>query len=151
MDARRELPQLLRERGLRVTQQRLAVLDHLLEATDHPTAEEIGEAVNRTDSTTSRASVYNVLRSLARAGLVTELVLDDAISRFDANLDPHHHFVCTSCRRVEDVPEPLCPTPHAVGFADGRVVHEVSVTLRGLCRECATPGPSSASARAPRD
>lgn len=113
------------------------MLDFLVASCGHPTAEEIGAAVNRSDATTSRASVYNVLRSLTRAGLVTELVLDDAVARYDANLDPHHHFVCTECRRVEDVPEPLCPTPPATGFTDGRVVTAVSVTLRGLCAPCA--------------
>lgn len=137
MEPRPDLPRLLKDRGLRVTQQRVAVLDFLLASCHHPTAEEIGTAVNRTDPTASRASVYNVLRSLARAGLVSELVLDDAVARYDANLDPHHHFVCTACRRVEDVPEPLCPTPLAARFADGRVVTEVSVTLRGLCAACA--------------
>jgi Fe2+ or Zn2+ uptake regulation protein len=137
MHVGRDLSQVLKERGLRVTQQRVAVLDHLLASCEHPTAEEIGAAVNRTDPTASRASVYNVLRSLTRAGLVTELVLDDAVARYDANLDPHHHFVCTSCRKVEDVPQPLCATALAEAFADGRVVSEVSVTLRGLCAVCA--------------
>jgi Fur family peroxide stress response transcriptional regulator len=138
MQVQRELGKVLRERGLRVTQQRVAVLEFLVGARAHPTAEEIGTGVNRADAVTSRASVYNVLRSLTRAGLVTELVLDDAVARYDANLEPHHHFLCTECGRLDDVPEPLCPTPLAARFADGRLVTSVSVTLRGLCACCAS-------------
>src|SRR5512141_2256351 len=112
MQPRREISRMLKERGLRVTQQRIAVLDFLLGSGAHPSADEIGAAVNRGDATatTSRASVYNVLNSLSRAGLVTELILDDAVARYDAKLERHHHFVCTRCGRVEDVPEPACPT-----------------------------------------
>jgi Fur family peroxide stress response transcriptional regulator len=125
----------LREHGLRVTLPRLAVLEYLAGSKSHPTAEEVGEAVNRLVPTASRASVYNVLHSLADAGLVDELVFDDAVTRYDANLARHHHFVCTRCRRVDDVAweadAPLGATP------EGHVVESVQVTFRGLCRACA--------------
>ncbi len=137
MQERHEVTRILRERGLWVTQQRIAVLEYLLGAPGHPSAEEVGAAVNRTDATTSRASVYNVLRSLTRAGIVSELVLDDAVARYDANLEPHHHFVCTSCGKVDDVPAPLCPTLPPRSLPDGRLVTGVSVTLRGVCAGCA--------------
>ena len=60
----------LKEKGLRVTQQRVAVLEYLCATPTHPTAEEIGTAVNRAQPTTSRASVYNVLHSLKERGLI---------------------------------------------------------------------------------
>jgi len=67
-----------------VTQQRVAVLEYLCATPTHPTAEEIGTAVNRAQPTTSRASVYNVLHSLKERGLIEELVFDDAVARYDA-------------------------------------------------------------------
>ncbi len=94
----------LREKGLRVTQQRVAVLEYLLSTPKHPTAEDVGAAVNRLVPTASRASVYNVLHSLKECGLIDELVLGDAVARYDANLDRHHHFICRACGAVEDVP-----------------------------------------------
>ena len=125
----------MREHGLRVTLPRLAVLEYLASSTSHPTAEEVESAVNRLVPTASRASVYNVLHSLSEAGLVDELVFDDAVTRYDANLESHHHFVCTRCRRVEDVAWGM---PGAVPAPDeGHVVERVSVTFRGLCPRCA--------------
>ena len=137
MDTRALLSGRLREKGLRVTQQRVAVLEYLLTTPRHPTAEEVGSAVNRAVPTASRASVYNVLHSLKESGLIDELVLDDAVSRYDANLDRHHHFICRACGAVEDVPwQTFREAPHP-RLADGRIVEDYTVTLRGICPPCA--------------
>src|SRR5450756_3162607 len=104
MDTRALLSGRLRPFSLRVTQQRVAVFEYLLTTPRHPTAEEVGSAVNRAVPTASRASVYNVLHSLKESGLIEELVLDDAVASYDANLDRHHHFICRACATVEDVP-----------------------------------------------
>ena len=127
----------LKEKGLRVTQQRVAVLEYLLATPRHPTAEEIEAGVNRIVPTASRASVYNVLHSLKESGLIDELVLDDAVARYDANLDRHHHFICRACGAVEDVPwETFRETPRP-RLADGHRVEDYTVTLRGICPGCA--------------
>ena len=135
-EARPEIERKLRERGLRVTLPRVAVLEFLAGSCDHPTAEEVGAAVNRRVPTASRASIYNVLHSLRAAGLIEELVFDDAVARYDANLSRHHHFVCTRCRRVEDVDWEVSPPAAGGRRADGHVVENVSVTFRGLCPGC---------------
>ena len=134
MEIRAELSERLREHGLRVTLPRLAVLECLAASKSHPTAEEVSAAVNRAVPTASRASVYNVLHSLRDAGLVEELVFDDAVARYDANLDRHHHFVCSRCRRVLDV---AWNAPARLGESpEGHVVESVSVVFRGVCRDC---------------
>jgi Fur family transcriptional regulator, peroxide stress response regulator len=127
----------LRGKGLRVTQQRVAVLEYLCATPSHPTAEEVGAAVNRAAPTTSRASVYNVLNSLKESGLIEELVFDDAVARYDANLGPHHHFLCTACGAVHDVPFDALPPLPKKRLATGHTVESVDVTLRGLCPGCA--------------
>ena len=129
----------LKEKGLRVTQQRVAVLEYLCGTPTHPTAEEIGAAVNRVAPTTSRASVYNVLNSLKDSGLIEELVFDDAVARYDANLGPHHHFLCTACGAVHDVPFDALPPFPKKRLPTGHTVESVDVTLRGLCSGCARP------------
>ncbi|MGH9903906.1 MAG: Fur family transcriptional regulator, partial [Pyrinomonadaceae bacterium] len=88
---------------MRLTPQRFAVLDYLLRSRAHPTAEQIGAAVNRQFPRASRATVYNTLHALRDAGLVHEIFMNDAVARYDANIDPHHHFVCRACGRLEDV------------------------------------------------
>jgi Fur family transcriptional regulator, peroxide stress response regulator len=131
------LAERLKEKGLRVTQQRVAVLEYLCATPTHPTAEEIGVAVNRTQPTTSRASVYNVLHSLRDHGLIEEIVFDDAVARYDANLDAHHHFVCSGCGAVHDVPCDVLPPLPKRRLATGHTVESVDVTLRGFCPGCA--------------
>ena len=127
----------LRDKGLRVTQQRVAVLEYLLATPKHPTAEEVGAAVNRLVPTASRASVYNVLHSLKESGLIDELVLGDAVARYDANLDRHHHFICRACGAVEDVPFETFQEAPRPRLADGHTVEDYTVTLRGVCPRCA--------------
>lgn len=140
MRDRSVLARRLKEKGLRVTQQRVAVLDYLCATPTHPTAEEIGAAVNRAEPTTSRASVYNVLHSLKEHGLIEELVFDDAVARYDANLGPHHHFVCTKCGAVHDVPYDALPPVPKRRLPTGHTVESVDVTLRGHCPGCASKG-----------
>ena len=130
------LEERLRRSGLRITQQRLAILEFLSGTTSHPTADEVGRAVNLDATLASRASVYNVLRSLRDAGLVEELVLDDALARFDANVNRHHHFICRACKRVEDVDWAELPLRRRTKLPDGKSVEDLSVVLRGLCTAC---------------
>jgi Fur family peroxide stress response transcriptional regulator len=138
METRINLSSRLREKGLRVTQQRVAVLEYLLATPKHPTAEEVGAAVNRAVPTASRASIYNVLHSLKESGLIEELVLDDAVARYDANLDRHHHFICRSCHAVEDVPFETFREAPRPRLAEGHTVEDYTVTMRGVCPRCAT-------------
>lgn len=136
MSSPREAEQELRRHGLRVTAPRLAVMEFLADSVDHPTADDVEQAVNRHGTRASRASVYNVLRSLRDAGLVRELVLDDAVCRYDANLSTHHHFVCRRCRRVEDVTAAELPSPAPPVRLEGRRVDTTSLVLHGLCGTC---------------
>lgn len=126
----------LRGRGLRVTLPRLAVLEYLASTPSHPTADDVGQAVNRRVPTASRASIYNVLHSLTEAGLVEEFVFENAVARYDANLEAHHHFLCTACGKLEDVAwdaVPLSPSRH---LPDGQQVDSAELILKGSCRAC---------------
>ncbi len=134
-DAKAWAGERLREKGLRVTSPRVAVLSYLAGVTHHPRADEIREAVNRL-APTARASIYNVLHSLQAAGLVSEVVVGDDAARYDANLNRHHHFVCVACGGVEDVPWDAVPPFPKRRLPGGQMVEGVSVTLRGRCGTC---------------
>lgn len=129
----------IRGAGLKLTPQRLAVLDYLQRAAGHPTAEQIGAELNRGRSRAARATVYNALRALRDAGLVSEVRLDGATARYDTNLAPHHHFICRRCGRIEDVSaEPAAaPPPPAFEVGEGYAVENYEIVLRGLCPACA--------------
>jgi Fe2+ or Zn2+ uptake regulation protein len=126
----------LRERGLRVTEPRVAVLAYLASTDQHPTAEEVASAVNADGPVLSRASVYNVLHSLTRAGLVAGMNVKDGPARYDAHVAPHHHLVCRACGRVEDVAWTDFGVAERGVLPDGRPVRTLSLTLDGICTDC---------------
>jgi Fur family peroxide stress response transcriptional regulator len=93
--------------GLKLTPQRLAILDFLDGNTDHPSAEDIYKAVSVQFPTMSFATVYNTLDALREKGHIIELTIDPAKKRFDPCTDMHHHLICTLCKRVRDIHIPL--------------------------------------------
>src|SRR3974390_2508350 len=103
----------LESSGLRCTAQRYAVMAFLMDHTGHPTASEIFKAVNRVDPRSSRATTYNNLRDLVKAGLVREVAVEGRAARFDAKGMRHHHFVCDRCGEVEDLEWYEVPRPAA--------------------------------------
>ena len=122
--------------GLRCTPQRYAVMAFLMECNRHPTASEIFEAVNRVDPRSSRATTYNNLRDLVKAGLVREVAVEGRAGRFDAAGMPHHHFICDRCGNVEDMEWYDVPRPNSRALGE-RVVRDCELIFRGLCTKCA--------------
>ncbi|HEY7390945.1 MAG TPA: Fur family transcriptional regulator [Bryobacteraceae bacterium] len=129
------IKQSLEDSGLRCTPQRYAVMAFLMENPKHPTAAEIFEAVNRVDPRSSRATIYNNLADLVRAGLVREVAVEGRAARFDVKGMPHHHFICDRCGNVEDVDWYDVPRPAARSLGK-RVLRECEIILRGLCTKC---------------
>jgi Fur family peroxide stress response transcriptional regulator len=95
-----ETARLLREAGLRVTPQRLAVAREVMNR-QHPTAAEVFEAVRGQFPTMGLATVYATLNTMSRCGLVKPLPFADAV-RFDANVSPHANLICKQCGRITD-------------------------------------------------
>ena len=122
--------------GLRCTPQRYAVMAFLMGHTGHPTAAEIFEAVNRMDPRSSRATTYNNLRDLVKAGLVREVAVEGRAARFDAKGMLHHHFICDRCGNVEDIDWYDVPLPASRSLGR-RILRECELIFRGLCTRCA--------------
>ena len=121
--------------GLRRTPQRIAVLDYLLRHPDHATVDDLWPALNKRRVCASRATVYNTLHSLVKAGLVREFKLDALAARYDALLYPHHHFVCDCCGAVEDLEWFEVPALRR-SRAGGRSIRSYEVVVRGACAKC---------------
>ena len=137
---RRTVDEALSAAGLRRTPQRIAVLDYLLRHPDHATVDELWPALNKRHVRASRATVYNTLHSLVKAGLVREFKLDANAARYDAFLHPHHHFVCDLCGAVEDlewfeVPE-LSRRQYTRTGTGARRIRSYEVVVRGECVKC---------------
>jgi Fur family peroxide stress response transcriptional regulator len=129
---------LLREAGLRLTPQRLAIAREIL-ARSHPTAGEIFEAVRRQFPTIGLATVYTTFNVMAEHGLVRALPFADAV-RYDANLSPHANLVCTHCGRITDFQG--CDDVLAIlreRTAGWFRLQDERIDLYGLCRDCENP------------
>src|SRR5919112_3079789 len=124
-EARVKLETRLRGAELRLTPQRFAVLEYLTRAGGHPTADQIAAEINRRFPRASRATVYNTLKALRDAGLVREVATEEALTRYESNVEPHHHFVCRACGKMEDVPHDALPAPARVELAGGHEVETV--------------------------
>jgi Fe2+ or Zn2+ uptake regulation protein len=132
---REEILQAFEEKGLRATSQRYCIMEYLARRPVHLTADEIFQAVNRSDPRASRATVYNSLNALSEAGLVREISVDGKATLFDSNLRRHHHFVCDLCGAVEDIGWFESPKFSRAELA-GRRIREFEVMLRGTCSKC---------------
>jgi len=127
----------LRDHGLRATGQRLAVLRCLRENPTHPSAEEIYARLRPKHPTLSLSTVYKTLQTLAEVGVLDTIDAGDARQRFDGNPAPHHHAVCSRCRRVRDVPMEKSELPPPVDqLVPGFDVEQVKVYFSGVCEEC---------------
>jgi Fur family peroxide stress response transcriptional regulator len=130
-----EALQTLRERGLRRTPQRIAVLQVLHENPTHPSAEEICQAARARIPMLSLATVYNILKVLAAASAVRALSCGDGRFRYDARLDPHGHFNCRTCGNIIDIEADFIPE----GEIDGHLIQGCQVQFFGVCAACRLP------------
>lgn len=135
--------QLFRQRGLKVTPQRECIFEVLWGDGDrptenHPTAGAIFQEARTRMPTMSLKTVYQTLNDLAVMGEVQMLDLGTGSSRFDPNVDVHHHLVCTACGKVRDLSADLSSATVPDGAAQGFSVGSAEVVFRGVCDECRT-------------
>ena len=128
----------LKNRGLRVTPQRFGVYANLLAREDHPTVDQILRDLNQEAPTSSQATVYSALQALREVGLVREVLLEEGVCRYDANIAPHHHFRCSCCGAIDDINWNTFPDIDLSQLRQGLRVERYEVTVAGLCDACST-------------
>ncbi|BAY93552.1 MULTISPECIES: Fur family transcriptional regulator [unclassified Tolypothrix] len=131
-----EIIKILKSKGLRVTPQRFAVYANLRERQDHPTVEQILTDLNKDVPTSSQATVYAALQALREVGLVREVLLEEGVSRYDANVTKHHHFRCTNCRTIEDIEWDTFGNIDLSHLRPGLKAEKLEVIVQGICDRC---------------
>ncbi|MBZ0138050.1 MAG: transcriptional repressor [Planctomycetes bacterium] len=127
----------VREAGIKLTHQRLEIFRELAATEEHPNAESLFEAVRERVPTVSLDTVYRTLAMLNELGLVKTIGQLGGGTRFDANIDQHHHFVCVSCGRIRDFESNELNRLQVTRFVKGLgKVLDAHVEVRGLCTEC---------------
>jgi Fur family peroxide stress response transcriptional regulator len=128
-----------RNLGAKLTHQRMEIFREVVQASDHPDVEKVFQGVRKRMPTVSMDTVYRTLWWFKDLGLITILGPPRERVRFDANLNHHHHFVCTQCGLAQDfysdefdnlkLPNSVLSFGHA---------QKIQVEVRGLCIKCAT-------------
>ena len=137
--------ELLRRNGLRVTAQRLAVMQAVSEH-PHATADAVAAAVRRQIGTISAQAVYDALGALAEKGLLRRIQPAGSPARYEDRVaDNHHHLICRSCGRTVDVDCAIGAAPCLVASEDlGYEIDEAEVIYWGRCPDClAAAGPTT--------
>ena len=140
MTTQQELVDKLRPLGVRLTPQRLAIAEVVVNSADHPSVKEIFERVRAFFPYVTIATVYSTLTMLEDVGIVRELPFQRQ-SRYDANLSPHVNLVCVACGNVVDAEvgqETVIELQDLVaGETDFRVASQ-RVDFYGWCSGCET-------------
>jgi len=145
---------LLRQRGIQVTAQRLAVL-RVVAGQPHITADAVAEAVRAEIGAISLQSVYDALGVLVAEALIRRIQPAGSPARFEDRVgDNHHHLVCRTCGRMVDVECAVGSAPCLTAADDrGYEIDEAEVVYWGRCPDCvagAAASPADPSIRRPR-
>ncbi len=133
-----EIIERLRATGMRVTPQRVAVLNIIIGNQDHLSVEEIHDRVQADYPMIGLATIYKTISMLKEMGEITELNIDNSSARFDGSQKPPHpHFVCSQCNTITDLDEDLlADIPATVSQQTGYQITNYRLDFFGLCPNC---------------
>lgn len=130
------LTDLLRERGFKVTPQRLAIYNALCNTKAHPNAEMLFNKLQPYYPTMSLATIYKTVDILHELGVINILNVGEDSFRYDANIDTHSHICCTECGRVDDVVYNADHLLDEVSKQTNVEVQSYQMYFYGICEEC---------------
>jgi Fur family peroxide stress response transcriptional regulator len=130
----KESQEILKNKGLKPTYQRLRILEYLEKHKIHPTVDMIYQELLKEIPTISKTTIYNTLNSLAQKGIISGITITGVETRYEYKELPHHHFLCKSCGKVFDIPVrcPYFEKKEIPGFK----VEELQGYFKGICKEC---------------
>lgn len=130
-----------RDEGIKLTNQRREIFREVAQTGDHPDADQVFQRVRDRIPTVSLDTVYRTLWLLNDLRLVVTLSSSRERTRFDANLNSHHHFVCGQCGFTRDL---SCNDLDNIRLPDSidslGEIEAIHVEVRGVCRECVEKG-----------
>jgi Fe2+ or Zn2+ uptake regulation protein len=127
---RPNVAELLSERGIQPSAQRVAVAQYILFTEEHPSADRVWARVRSRFPMISRATVYNTLNLFVSKGLVREVHLSPNSVVFDANTEAHHHFIDEETGRIYDIPWEKVAM-RRLPTVDGFEIQDYEVVMRG--------------------
>ncbi len=132
-----KVAQILKDAGIVVTRQRMALLELILNRKDHPDAEGVYFKARESVPTISIDTVYRTLNLFAESGVVQRMAVPTRRARFDGNVLPHDHYLCVECECIIDIPSCsacVCAPDEAKMLGS---VQEIQTVYVGKCHSCA--------------
>ncbi len=134
---KQEIINIFKEKKIKLTPQRLAIIDFLSKKEGHYSAEDIYTTLKQDFPYMSFSTVYNTLKTLSELHLVEELYLLDKKVVFDTNTTPHFHFLCTRCGKIYDVISDECfDLKKCETVFPGHLIEKTHIYMYGVCKEC---------------
>lgn len=126
-----------KEHDLNITPQRILIYKELLRHNDHPDAETIYRNVKEQFPTISLATIYKTLDTFVKLGILSPFRSASGNTRYDTNVDHHHHLVCIRCDKVIDIShDALSSLPVRSLPLGGFEVINHQVEIKGVCKAC---------------
>ena len=127
----------LREKGVRITETRKAVIDFIIQSHDHPSADMIYQALLPAFPNMSLATVYNNLKVLIDEGFVSELkVRNDTTTYYDFMGHQHLNVICEKCGRIADMDLDLPDVQQEAADQTGYQITKSQMVVYGICPDC---------------
>jgi Fur family ferric uptake transcriptional regulator len=123
--------------NIKYTNQRVEILNYVKNNTTHPTVDEVYEGVKRKLTRISKATVYQNLKLLSEKGIIHEVNVK-GVSRFEPNIDPHHHIICKKCGKIIDF-ESKELTNYSLNIGKKLKDFDIDNTntnFYGICKKC---------------
>lgn len=124
----------LKNKNIRLSHQRLKVLEYLCENPSHPTVDQIYVDLKQDIPTLSKTTVYNTLNTLVEAELVKLITIEENEVRYDMIIENHGHFKCESCRMIYNFHIDI--DSFETKDLDGFKIHDKNVYFKGTCPRC---------------
>ncbi len=136
MKSVQEVLETLRAKGMKITPQRIAILEILEDNTSHPSAEQIYQELNQRYPSISFTTVYNTLETLCKIGQVQMLNIDHERRHYDPDTSTHHHAMCRHCGHIMDVFEDYSDLRAPRQLKDSFTIQAHQVQFYGVCHRC---------------
>ena len=139
MQREEEIREKLQQRGLKITPQRVAVLQALYTLNNHPTAQQIIDFVHKKYSNVATGTIYKTLDTLVEKGVITKVRTADEAARYDGRIDNHHHLYIEGSNRIEDYVNENLDSMLEVFFNENRIpgyeINSIKVHINGKYAE----------------
>jgi Fur family transcriptional regulator, peroxide stress response regulator len=127
----------LKAKGLKLTPQRLAIIEVLIEKRDsHPSARSVYEEAKKKKKSLSLSTTYATLNELSRLGIIKTLQFDTMENRYEGNIAEHLNLVCGRCGKILDYEVPPVADQREIAKKTGFSVTDTRLEYYGHCRDC---------------